>query len=1094
MNSNQVDPLNSDRTLALETAWQRYAQLATNATSASERYLRIRSWAIVLSVIATLLAVITAYSESQIMASTLGQFIHVSLILVPIVSSVILVFANKLQQGQYWLVLKTGAAEIRKEIYLYRTLLQWQDKRHQWLTERVTTIVRQVLEAVGGNLVLKPYTGKIPPDEFLDKANNDLGFSDLLADDYIQYRLEAQLNWYTQELAKLYAIRTRLQIGIFGLAGLSAVVASLGGNFSFWVALTTALGTALTIWLEVSRLYSLVSNYNQLILELNIIRDRWKNLKPDECTGKEFFKLVLATEKVLWSQYNQNSIQMRQAVIELYGKNDDLLTEVINSSIPSTIDQAFLPKKPTIVENLLIEAEIIPEEVTENQVVQSLKAEPQKSSKKGLPHAFVVMPFGRKKGPDGQWIDFNSIYQNLIKPALEEAGFESFRADEESVSGDILSDMFQELLLADLVLADLSIDNANVFYELGVRHALRKRGLIHIQSGRAYMPYDIFNVRTIPYQCDETGCPDPKFVEKDKQAIIKMARATWESDKNRIHSPIFGLLTGLEEPERKALRTPLATGYWNEFNEWQERVMIAQRQKRIGDVLLLTEEVSNPLIKEEAIAQAGKALKNLGNHALALQEYRQGLKINSGNLEFRREEAFHLSRLKKSDEAIVKLEWLLHDEPTDIDAISYLARIYKEIWRDKWINIVDEQERLQVAYEEIHLLKKAIETYLKAYRLNQGNYYPGINALMLSALLDHLSPKAEIDSDSDPEEEAIKQQLPYLQGAVKFSLDSAAIEDANNFWVFVSLADFTIYTAHDPKLVTRAYKKALTLTGKNKFALQAPLEQLELLEKLNFRPECVKAGICVMQTELHRFENQEHTFTTQVDQEPPQVLLFSGHMIDHPNREQPRFPAAMENEALHKIEEVLDKLNPTERCLAIAPGAACGGDILFIEACLRRNLKVEVFLPFYQAEFIQNSVNFAGDTWVERLYNIQNHPNVTIHLQSDRLGAVPEGDDAYERNNRWALYSTLMYGIDRVRLIVLWNGKDGQTGGTADMVQQVRQLGGIVEHIDTTKFHYWNTKKQSLEPTFQKLLDSESDNNYPHKAHPESGEVSFSEE
>ncbi|HBL11573.1 MAG TPA: hypothetical protein DD379_09230, partial [Cyanobacteria bacterium UBA11162] len=86
------------------------------------------------------------------------------------------------------------------------------------------------------------------------------------------------------------------------------------------------------------------------------------------------------------------------------------------------------------------------------------------------------MPFGRKKGPDGRWIDFNRIYQDLIKPALEEAGFESFRADEEAVSGDILTDMFQELLLADLVLADLSIDNANVFYELGIRHALRKRG------------------------------------------------------------------------------------------------------------------------------------------------------------------------------------------------------------------------------------------------------------------------------------------------------------------------------------------------------------------------------------------------------------------------------------------------------------------------------------------------------------------------------------------------------------------------------------------------------------------------------------------
>ncbi|HEY9833784.1 MAG TPA: hypothetical protein V6D26_24755, partial [Stenomitos sp.] len=185
---------------------------------------------------------------------------------------------------------------------------------------------------------------------------------------------------------------------------------------------------------------------------------------------------------------------------------------------------------------------------------------------------------------------------------------------------------------------------------------------------------------------------------------------------------------------------------------------------------------------------------------------------------------------------------------------------------------------------------------------------------------------------------------------------------------------------------------------------------------------------------------------------------------------QPRFPAAMESEARQKIEEVLDKLKACSGSMAIAPGAACGGDILFIEACLERNIKVEVFLTFSQAEFIQDSVSFAGDNWVARFYAIQKHPNVTIHLQPERLGSVPEGDSPYERNNRWALYSTLMYGIERVRLVVLWNGKGGDApGGTGDMVQQVRQLGGIVEHIDTTKFDYWKMNEKVVE--FPKTLE-----------------------
>ena len=442
------------------------------------------------------------------------------------------------------------------------------------------------------------------------------------------------------------------------------------------------------------------------------------------------------------------------------------------------------------------------------------------ASPQGLPHAFVVMPFGKKKGPDDRWIDFNSIYQDLIKPALIEAGFEPFRADEESVSGDILTDMFQELLLADLVIADLSIDNANVFYELGVRHALRKRGLIHIQSGRGYLPFDIFNVRTLPYHCDENGQPDRQYLEKDKQAIAKMARATWESDHHRIHSPIFNLLDGLEEPDRRSLQTPLAIGYWDEYNNWRKRVVIAQRQDRIGDVLLLIEEVSNPLIKCEAIAEAGKALRNLGNYQLALQQYRNGLTLQPKNAEFRREEAFHLSRLKRYDEAVVQLESLLRDEPANIDAISYLARIYKEMWKERWVGISNEAECLQTAEESAHLLQKAIETYLQAYRLDQNHYYSGINALTLSAVFKYL---ARHGRDGDPEEKAIKEQLPALSGAVKFSLESAAIKDNKDVWVFLSLGDLAICTAGNPQQVARAYKRALNRLWNNKFALLSTL-------------------------------------------------------------------------------------------------------------------------------------------------------------------------------------------------------------------------------------------------------------------------------
>ncbi|MGB4911000.1 MAG: tetratricopeptide repeat protein, partial [Candidatus Dechloromonas phosphoritropha] len=140
-------------------------------------------------------------------------------------------------------------------------------------------------------------------------------------------------------------------------------------------------------------------------------------------------------------------------------------------------------------------------------------------------HAFIAMPFGTKPGTDGRDIDFNRIYSELLKPALEAAGCEVFRADEEQRAGDIRTDMFQELLVADLVLADLTLDNPNVWYELGVRHALRARGVVLVQGPRPTSPFDIYTDRKLRYRLKD-GAPDPAFLAEDRAALTAMAKAT----------------------------------------------------------------------------------------------------------------------------------------------------------------------------------------------------------------------------------------------------------------------------------------------------------------------------------------------------------------------------------------------------------------------------------------------------------------------------------------------------------------------------------------------------------------------------------------
>lgn len=108
------------------------------------------------------------------------------------------------------------------------------------------------------------------------------------------------------------------------------------------------------------------------------------------------------------------------------------------------------------------------------------------------PLCFVLMPFGKKKDPaGGPDIDFDRIYEDAIRPGIEAAGLEPVRADEERTGGIIHRAMFERLLLCDFAVADLTTANANVFYELGVRHAARPSTTLAIFASHQKPPFDV---------------------------------------------------------------------------------------------------------------------------------------------------------------------------------------------------------------------------------------------------------------------------------------------------------------------------------------------------------------------------------------------------------------------------------------------------------------------------------------------------------------------------------------------------------------------------------------------------------------------------
>jgi len=260
------------------------------------------------------------------------------------------------------------------------------------------------------------------------------------------------------------------------------------------------------------------------------------------------------------------------------------------------------------------------------------------------PHAFVVMPFGVKKDSQGDTIDFNRVYEELIKPAIEAAGLEAFRADQEMRAGDIRTDMFQELLIADLVVADLTIDNPNVWYELGVRHALRARGVVLMSGGRVPTAFDLYTDRKLRYSINDRG-PDPRTIEQERKSLADMVKATMESWHGRKISPVYNLLPNLQEPDWKSLRIGDVQEFWERYEKWEERITLARKTGQIGDVLVLADEAPVSAFRAEAWIKAGETLRKAEHFNFGLEQLERGLAIEPDNLRGLHEQGMCLQRL-----------------------------------------------------------------------------------------------------------------------------------------------------------------------------------------------------------------------------------------------------------------------------------------------------------------------------------------------------------------------------------------------------------------------------------------------------------------
>ena len=180
------------------------------------------------------------------------------------------------------------------------------------------------------------------------------------------------------------------------------------------------------------------------------------------------------------------------------------------------------------------------------------------------------------------------------------------------------------------------------------------------------------------------------------------------------------------------------------------------------------------------------------------------------------------------------------------------------------------------------------------------------------------------------------------------------------------------------------------------------------------------------------------------------TILFTGHMIDKEEREEPRFAAAKENEVKEAMRKQL--LNETTFAKTAVRGiasGACGGDILFHELCMEYNIQTHIYLALREAEFKKASVSFAGENWDERFEKLVSKLPTTI-LPNENTENNKE--NVWEQTNDWMLKNALENGGENMSLIALWDGEKGDgDGGTEHMINIAKEKGARINIIDIKK-------------------------------------------
>ena len=682
------------------------------------------------------------------------------------------------------------------------------------------------------------------------------------------------------------------------------------------------------------------------------------------------------------------------------------------------------------------------------------------------PHVFVAMPFDVKevlaavaatdKEParPAVSVNFDEVYDLLYKPALTKAGCVPFRADKEQAAGDIRTDMYFELVTADIIVADISVLNANVFYELGIRHGVAARGVFMLDGGWGRLRiFDIAPDRKFSYdgklfltKKEERDAGWQQLMDAEVERVANVLRDAIAADEQTIGSPVYNQLVGLKPVDWSNVKTARANYFGEVFADWKSRVEVARDNGLPGDILTLADDAPTRFHRAKLLWSAADALIHMERFDASVQVIEEVLKLDPKHRDALTKKGLVLGRLNKVNEAKTHMLNVASQFEADTEAQGILGRVYKDLWRNEWWDLDELADRQFQAIATSNYIASAVRSYDLAAR-KKFDFYNGVNVVSFVKLLEHLK-EATGDQPVDCKVNDVSDLVSVVRFAAQNALDCAGLDiGQDGVWAAATLGELEL-VAGDPEKAARFYRDAANAPSTTYFNVKSMLDQIYLFERLGFRPEGTEKVKRVLEMRRNILEKRvgglkksEPRFT--------RVFVASGHMTDAPDRVEKglgeRFPQSKEGAVREKLKAQIEKWGVGAEHLAICGGAR-GADILFAELCADRGAEVWLFLALPEADFLEKSVRHPEGDWQQRFDDLRARDNVKTFWQHERLKSPPKGTGVFSRNNLWILNTARVEANDPSRLhaVLVWDEKptgDGP-GGTSDFAARVKQFGG----------------------------------------------------